>query len=247
MPRGTEWLWLLGVAATGLVLFNVALVEGSRHAAPAALGVGVACAPLLLALLGPLLEGYRPRPSVLVAALVVTCGASLVEGLGRNGTAGTAWAAVVFGSEAGFTLLAVPVLQRLGPWGVSVHATWLAAALFAAAGLVCEGPTAAGQFSTSDWLAIVYLAIAVTAVAFILWYTAVARLGAGRAGLLTGVAPGAAAAAGVVMGDPFPQPLVWVGIVVVAAGLCLGLGDARQARRQPPRSSASTSPPEEVA
>src|SRR5690348_4330976 len=26
LPRGAEWLWLSGVAATGLVLFNVALV-----------------------------------------------------------------------------------------------------------------------------------------------------------------------------------------------------------------------------
>lgn len=29
-PRGREWLWLGGVAATGLVLFNVAVVRGSR-------------------------------------------------------------------------------------------------------------------------------------------------------------------------------------------------------------------------
>ena len=32
LPRGTEWLWLAGIAATGLVLFNVALVAGSRAA-----------------------------------------------------------------------------------------------------------------------------------------------------------------------------------------------------------------------
>src|SRR5271170_1115063 len=35
MPKGTEWLWLAGIAVTGLVLFNVALVAGSRHAEPA--------------------------------------------------------------------------------------------------------------------------------------------------------------------------------------------------------------------
>ena len=27
-PRGTEWLWLSGIAATGLVLFNVAVIRG---------------------------------------------------------------------------------------------------------------------------------------------------------------------------------------------------------------------------
>jgi hypothetical protein len=37
-PRGAEWLWLLGVAVAGLVLFNVALVRGAAHAEPAVLG-----------------------------------------------------------------------------------------------------------------------------------------------------------------------------------------------------------------
>ena len=56
-----------------------------------------------------------------------------------------------------------------------------------------------------------------------LWYSCVARLGAGRAGLLTGVAPVAAAAAGVALGAPVPRLLVWVGIAVVVAGLAVGL------------------------
>ena len=43
------------------------------------------------------------------------------------------------------------------------------------------------------------------------------------AGLLTGVAPVAAAAVGVLLGGPAPRPLVWAGIAVVAAGLAMGL------------------------
>ena len=43
------------------------------------------------------------------------------------------------------------------------------------------------------------------------------------AGLLTGVAPVAAAATGVLLGGPAPKPLVWAGIAVVAVGLALGL------------------------
>ena len=223
MPRGTEWLWLSGIAATGLVLFNIALVQGSRHAEPAVLGVAVACVPSLLAVAGPLLEGSRPRPVVVAAAFVVTCGAALVQGLGRTDAAGVAWAAVVFGCEAAFTLLALPVLGRHGPWGVSVHSTWLAAVIFAGLGLAREGPAAAWRLNGADWLAILFLTVAVTAVAFVLWYSSVARLGASRAGLLTGVAPAAAAVFGVLLGGPPPRPLVWAGIAVVAGGLTLGL------------------------
>jgi len=231
MPRGTEWLWLCGIAATGLVLFNVALVAGSRHAEPAVLGVAVACVPSLLAVIGPLLEGSRPRPVLVAAALVVTCGAALVQGTGRTDGVGVAWAVVVFGCEAAFTLLAIPVLGRHGPWGVSVHATWLAAVIFAVIGLVHEGPAAAVRLGHQDWLAIAYLGVAVTAAAFVMWYSSVGRLGTSRAGLLAGVAPVAAAATGVLLGGPAPRPQVWAGIAVVAAGLALGLRGQGTPRR----------------
>ena len=46
----------------------------------------------------------------MAAALVVTGGAGLVQGLGRTDAIGVAWAVVVFGCEAAFTLLAIPVL-----------------------------------------------------------------------------------------------------------------------------------------
>jgi len=221
-PRGKEWLWLGGIAVTGLVVFNLALVEGAGHAEPAVLGVAVACVPAVLAIVGPLLEGSRPNARAIAAALVVTGGAGLVQGLGRADATGVAWAAVVFGCEAAFTLLAIPVLRRHGPWGVSVHTTWLATVMFALIGLGHEGPSAVTELTRGDWLAVGYLAVAVTAVAFVLWYSSVSRLGAGRAGLLTGIAPVAAAASGVLLGGPAPRPLVWAGMAVVATGLTLG-------------------------
>ena len=217
-PRGTEWLWLAGVTGTGLVLFNVALVAGAPHAEPALLGVAVAGTPLVLALAGPLIEGRRPTARAALAAAGVTAGALLVQGTGRGDAVGLAWAGVVLACEAGFTLLAVPVLGRLGPWGVSVHTTWMAAVAF---GLLA--PFERRGLDGGDLAAVAYLAVAVTAVAFVLWYGAVRRLGAARAGLLTGVAPVAAALAGVALGRPVPSAPVWVGIGVVAAALAMGL------------------------
>jgi drug/metabolite transporter (DMT)-like permease len=222
-PRGFEWWWLLGVTVTGLLIFNIALVQGSRHAEPAVIGVAVACVPIILAVAGPFLEGRRPAARVLTAAVVVTAGAALVQGLGRTDATGVLWAAVTFGCEAAFTLLAMPVLGRHGPLGVSVHATWMGAVMFAVLGLAVEGPGAVMLVRADDLLAGAYLAVLVTAVAFLLWYTCVARIGAGRAGLLAGVTPIAAAVTGVLLGGPPPAPLVWLGTATVAAGLSLGL------------------------
>lgn len=230
-PRGREWLWLAGVAATGLVLFNVAVVRGVAHAEPAVIAVAVASVPILLGLIGPLLEGSRPSRQVLLAAPVVVAGAVLVEGTGRTDAAGVAWATLALGCEAGFTLLAVPVLRRHGPWGVSVHAVWMGALMLAGLALCLEHPAELLELGAAQWAAAAYLAVLVTAVAFLLWYRTVAAVGSGRAGLLTGVAPLAAAGTGVLTGGGVPGPAVWLGLVVVVAGLAAGL--------RPPRGPAA--------
>ncbi|MEU8436734.1 DMT family transporter [Streptomyces sp. NPDC029216] len=222
-PRGREWLWLTGIAGTGLVLFNVAVVRGVAHAEPAVIAVAVASVPVLLGVVGPLLEGRRPSRRVLLAAPVVVAGAVLVEGTGRTDAAGVGWAALALACEAGFTLLAVPVLGRHGAWGVSVHAVWMGAVMLAGLALFTEPPSALGALGAAQWAAVGYLAVLVTAVAFLLWYRTVAAVGSGRAGLLTGVAPLAAAGAGALTGGGLPGPAVWAGLAVVIAGLAAGL------------------------
>ena len=222
-PRGREWLWLSGIAATGLVLFNVAIVRGVAHAEPAVIAVAVACVPVLLGVVGPLAEHQAPGRRMLLAALVVTGGSVLVAGAGRSDAIGVAWAAVALLCESAFTLLAVPVLPRHGAWGVSVHSVWIGTLMLIVLGGVTEGPAAAGRLTAADWAAMGYLAIMVTAVAFVLWYSTVAALGAGPTGLLTGIAPAAAAVAGIVTGTQPPRPLVWLGILIVICGLAAGL------------------------
>lgn len=188
-PRGSEWLWLAGIAATGLVLFNVAIVRGASHAERAAMAVAVACVPVLIGLPGPLLDRQRPSQQVVLAAVVVTIGGVIVEGTGRIDASGIGWAIVALLCEAAFTLLAIPVSRRQGAWGVSLHTVWIASAMLLALGIFVEGAQAAVRLRTDHWAAIGYLAVMVTAVAFVCWYSSVAIIGAPRAGLLTGIAP----------------------------------------------------------
>jgi drug/metabolite transporter (DMT)-like permease len=239
-PRGREWLWLAGVALSGLVLFNVAIVRGDAHAEPAVIAVAVACVPVLLGVLGPLLERRRPRGAVVLAGLLVTAGAVLVAGTGHTDATGVGWAALALACEAGFTLLAVPVLPRHGAWGVSVHSVWLGTAMFTVLALATEGPRAAPRLSGTELLADGYLAVFVTAAAFVLWYSAVAALGSDRVGLLTGIAPVSAAVTGVLLGIRTPGPSVWAGIGVVVLGLAAGLSarpaaSASESRQLPRR------------
>jgi drug/metabolite transporter (DMT)-like permease len=220
-PRGREWLWLTGVSATGLVLFNVALVRGLAHASPAAMAVAVACAPVALGTVGPLMAGRRPGTRALWAAVVVTAGSVLVEGLGRASGLGVAWAAVLLACEVAFTLLAVPVLAKHGPWGVSLHAAWIAAAMLMILSIASEGASAWAQLTPAAWATVGYLSV-MTVMAFVLWYSTVASAGAALAGLLTGIAPVSAACVGAALGAGVPSAGVWAGALVVLGGLALG-------------------------
>ncbi|HEY2315716.1 MAG TPA: EamA family transporter [Streptosporangiaceae bacterium] len=232
-PRGREWLWLAGIAATGLVLFNIAVVRGVAHAQPAMIAVAVACAPVVLGVFGPLLQRQAPQRKIVLAAVVVTAGAVLVEGAGHGDAAGIAWAVVALATEAAFTLLAVPVLGRHGPWGVSVHSVWMGAVMFTTLAGITEGPAAVTRLSAADLGAIAYLALLVTVAAFVLWYTTVAALGPGRVGLLTGIAPVAAALTGIATGGRAPSPLMWAGMGVVLTGLGAGLWSRSRPRPGP--------------
>jgi drug/metabolite transporter (DMT)-like permease len=227
-PRGREWLWLAGIAATGLVLFNVAVVRGVSHAEPAVIAVAVACVPVLIGLVGPLLDRQRPAHQVVLAAAVVTIGGMIVEGTGRTDAIGIGWAIVALLCEAAFTLLAIPVLRRQGAWGVSVHTVWIASAMLLVLGIFVEGPQAVVRLRIDHWAAIGYLAVMVTAVAFVCWYSSVAIIGADRAGLLTGIAPPAAAFLGAITVGLAPALPVWLGMSVVCAGLAIGLGWRRR-------------------
>ena len=241
-PRGREWFWLIGIAATGLVLFNVAVVRGVAHAEPAVIAVAVACAPILIGVIGPLMQHHRPRAALVLGAGVVTIGAVVVEGTGRTDGAGVGWAAVALACEAAFTLLAIPVLGRHGAFGVSVHAVWMGTVLFAVLGLFVDGPGAIGRLTHANWAAIGYLALMVTAAAFLLWYSAVRALGPGVAALLTGIAPVSAAVVGMIGGTKAPALSVWIGMAVIGGGLAIGMSSGSRRAPATPDGRARSAP-----
>lgn len=227
---GRELLRLLGVAATGLVGFNVLLMYALRHADPAAIGTIVGASPLLLALLGPLQERRRPSPRLALAATVVLGGAVLVEGGGRIDGPGLAAAVGVLGCEAAFSLLAAPLLPRLGAVRVSAWSTALAVPLLLAAlPLGGERPRLPDAREAG---ALAFLGLVLTVVAFVCWYTGVAHLGIERAGVFVGLVPVFALATVLVTDRVWPDPRQVAGVLAVAAGLAIGLA------RAPDRSSA---------
>ncbi|MEV6924668.1 DMT family transporter [Dactylosporangium sp. NPDC051485] len=240
-PSGRELVRLGLVAATGLVLFNVLLLFALRHADPAVIGTIVGVSPLLLALLGPLQERRRPAPRLLLAAAVVVGGAVLVQhNQGEHDAAGLLAAVGVLCCEAAFSLLAAPLLPRLGAVRVSAWSTALAVPmLLLALPLTGERPR---MPSGKEAAALAFLGLVLTVVAFVFWYTGVAKLGVDRAGVYLALVPVFALVTTALVDRAAPDALKVSGVLLVGAGLALSAARVRQdAWKAHWRRSAATS------
>jgi drug/metabolite transporter (DMT)-like permease len=234
--RPREALGLAALAATGLVLFNLFVIEGVRETDPATVGVIIGCVPVVLAVAGPLLAGRGVSGWVVAAAVVVAVGAAGVQWADGGITlAGLLLALGALACEACFSLLAAPRLERLGPLAVSAYACLFAVPMLAAWSLIADGPSLAMP-SSEEAAAIAYLGVAVTTIGFVAWYTAVGLLGVERAGLFSGVLPISAIACSAALGVAEVTPERLAAVAVVAAGITLGM------RGGPSRPAAAPAP-----
>ncbi|GAA2421594.1 DMT family transporter [Actinomadura vinacea] len=227
-PSGRELVLLTALAGTGLAAFNVCIVAATEDTSPATIGTVVATVPVVLALVGPLLERRRPAPQVVLAACAVAAGAALANGLGGGTVRGLLLALGALAGEVCFSLLAVPLLPRLGPLRVSAYSAALAAPMLLVVGLLVDGSGVLRVPTWAELAAFGYLAVFVTTVAFCLWYGALGGLGPDRAGLFAGLIPISALITTVVLGLGRPGPADLAGAVLVGAGVVLGLGRGRE-------------------
>ena len=218
-----ERVRLVVIALTGLAGFNVAIVIALRSAEPAAVGVVVGCVPLVLAIIGPLLERRAPSGRILVAATVVVLGAALVQGVGRTSWAAFGLSLLALAGESAYSLVALPILPRLGPVGVSIRICAIAALVLAVTAIAVDGRSAFEMPSWDEALSVAFLAVVVTAMAFVAWYASIGRLGVERTGLFAGLLPVSALLVGAAVGSESVGALPLLGTLVVGAGITVGL------------------------
>ncbi|GAB3800600.1 DMT family transporter [Humibacter antri] len=227
MPKGAEWFWIAAGAATGLVVFNVALVIGTAHADPAVLGAAVACVPIVLAVASPLMHRSAPSVRVVVAAVIVAGGAMAVEGGGHADAIGIAMAVILMICEALFTLFGARVIGRIGAWTFSLGTTSVAALGCAVVSVFLERSQWHSVATLPVGLGIVYAGAIATATAYVLWFSSVGRVGAAITGLTSGFAPPTAALLGTIFGSAMPTWIGWLGMVAIACGLAIGFAEPR--------------------
>ncbi|REJ04707.1 DMT family transporter [Microbacterium bovistercoris] len=223
---------LIALAATGLVGFNLFLIEATRHASPALIGSVVGAVPIVLALAGPVLQRRRPSRRVVVAAVVVAVGTAVAAGWGSGDLLGLVLALGAMLCEVLFSLLAVPLLPRLGATRVSAYAAVTAVPMLLVAGWLTGEVTALRAPTGVEAAAFAYLGVVVTAVAFLLWYSALRRLGPDRAGLFAGLVPVGALVTTAVLAIAPVRGAEVLGAALIAAGIVYGMRVPRDSAQE---------------
>lgn len=222
-PTPRQWLLLTALAATGLAGFNVCIVEGTRYTSPAMIGTVVGSVPIVLAVAAPLMDGRRPAPRLVAAAVIVAAGAGVANGLGHGSLPGLLLALGALAGEVCFSLLAVPLLPRLGAVRVSAYSAAVSVPMLVAVGLVVDGRSVVRLPSAGEAAGLAYLSLVVTAGAFMVWYDALARIGADRAGLFAGLIPLSAVVTTAVLGLRSVRTTDLAGALLVGCGVVAGL------------------------
>ena len=111
---------------------------------------------------------------------------------------------------------------RPGPLAVSTYACLFAVPMLAIWGVATDGP-ALPVPSLEEAAALAYIALLVTVIGFVAWYSALSVLGVERAGLFSGVIPVSALLCSAAVGAAELTPARLAAGAVVALGITLGV------------------------
>ncbi|WP_241562476.1 DMT family transporter [Streptomyces hoynatensis] len=241
-PRRRDLPMITLCGATGITAYQVLLNWGELRVAAGTASLLIAVAPVFSVLLGSLFLGERLTGTILLGSAIALAGAAVV-GL-TGGTGGfTASALVVLAAavvQGTYHCATKPLLRRYTGLEVATYAMVAGAVL--ALPLLPSAWPAALRAPAGAWASALYLGLLPSALGFVIWAYAVARLPlAASTAALYLVPPVALAVSFVWLGEA-PHPLELLGGAVSVAGVILL---NRRAHRPAP-SAANGNAPEEA-
>jgi drug/metabolite transporter (DMT)-like permease len=227
---------LRAVCGFALVQFTVPLLliaEAERSVPSSLVGSLVASEPLWVALLASRVDrAQRTHTTGAVGLVAGLLGVAILLGVDAAGGVGGALLVVI---AAGCYALAMLLVKRLSATVPLLHliAAGLAITALTLLPIVVASPP--DQVPGAKAIAAVLgLAVVCTAVAFPVWFALIARVGAGRASLVTYASPVVAVALGVALLGERPGRLAPLGLALILAGSwAASRADAKVVARTP--------------
>lgn len=227
-PREMLLLALLGVV--GMAGYGLMLVQATAVTEPGTIGVAIGATPLVIVLARAAIERKRPHAQLLLGAVTVVVGAALAQATAHGGLSwnlsSTFWSLAVIVGAASITLLGAPLIATLGSYATTTYGCGLAAVILLSVGLGTQLITGRAMLhvpSLSEIAALTFWSLGVTVLVTLLWYQALARLGASRTGLFNGLVALTSLLAIQISGAGVVTKWQALGAVLVVIGVLVGL------------------------
>lgn len=190
-PR--DWLTLLWLSFIGHGLYQVFFLSGVARTSVSNSALIVGCTPITVSLLSAWLGHERPGLARWAGTAVSFAGICLVVGHGvRAGTSTLTGDGLMVLAMIGWSIYTVgmaPLLARYSPLFITGLTMTLGTIMYLPFALCWLKEANLSRVSPGGWAGIVYSAAFSLVAAYVIWYTAVQRLGSGRTAIYSNVIP----------------------------------------------------------
>ena len=220
-----DWLPILGLSVLGHGLYQYLFLGGVARTSASNSALIFGCTPITVSLLSAWLGHERPGWTRWAGTALSLTGIYFVVGQGaRQGTSSLVGDAMIFGAMlcwAGYTVGTKPLLSRYSPIVITGLTMALGTAVYAPGALLWLRDVDLGRVSASAWAGIVYSALFSLVAAYVIWYTAVHKLGGGSTSMYSNIVPMVAmTVAALVLGEPLTTTKL-LGAAAILSGVAL--------------------------
>jgi drug/metabolite transporter (DMT)-like permease len=224
IPRG-DWPTIVVLSIVGHGIYQYLFLAGVARTSASNSALIFGFTPITVSLLSAWLGHERSGWFRWIGTAVSLIGIYFVVGRrAPHGTSSLTGDALIFGAMlcwAAYTVWAKPLLGRHSPLFITGVTMAIGTAVYAPFALLWLRGVDVAAFSVGAWAGIVYSALFSLVAAYVIWYTAVQRLGGSRTSMYSNIVPLVAMAIAAVWLDEPMTPAKIGGAAAVVGGVLL--------------------------
>jgi drug/metabolite transporter (DMT)-like permease len=215
---------LLGLL--GNVVYQLGFILGLDRVQAGAAAVVLALTPMLTAFLSRLRGHERPGARTWAGAALSIVGIALVSGAGvrlggREALVGTLLLLGACFAWALYTVGASPLVRRYGSVATTAWTMWTGTVGLVAIGAPGLARQGWGEVGAAAWGGLLFSAIFSIALAYLIWYRGVERIGNTRTAIFSNLTPVVALLAGALLLGERPSAAALAGVALTLAGVMI--------------------------
>ncbi|HET7460028.1 MAG TPA: DMT family transporter [Longimicrobium sp.] len=231
-----EHRWrIVGLGVLGNVLYQLCFVVGLSRTRAGSASLILALTPVITALLSTLIGHERPGARTWGGAALSITGVALVTGTGLSvdGTHGLVGDLILVAASllwAMYTVGSRGMVRVYGSVRTTAWTMWVGTALLVPLGVPELSRTEWGALDWRAWGGLVFSAVFAIALAYLIWYRGVERIGNTRTAIFSNLTPVVAMAAAAVLLNERPSPWALLGAALTLTGVMVVRSDPGHAR-----------------